>query len=132
MKTSGSARAHRLVESQAAPLGIDPPALADGVGRPGERDVARAPVRTAACRKLPVAGSAPAADVGEVLEQHAIEDPLAGRQLVEHDARGEVGGLERRRPGTRRSGLSKRSVVEYSTNIRAARSARLQITARPR
>ena len=52
------------------------------------------------------------------------------RQAGEHGPRGEVRCLERGRPATRRT-FAKRSVVAYSTNIRAGRSVRLQTTARP-
>ena len=36
------------------------------------------------------------AQIRRVLEEHAIEDALARRQVGQHDARGEIGGLERR------------------------------------
>ena len=42
---------------------------------------------------------AEAAQVGEILEEDAVEDALAARQPGEYGLRGEVGGLERRRTG---------------------------------
>ena len=52
-------------------------------------------IRAGGVVKLPVSGIARHADVGEILERHAIEDALARRQVGERDARREIGGLER-------------------------------------
>ena len=130
MKTSGCARAHRVVEPQAAPLRVDAPALADGVGRPGDGDVARR-VRAAACAKLPVSGSLHVRRSDEILE--AARDRRcagpAGRSRSTTRAVKSVGSSAAG-PTTRR-GSAKLSVVAYSTTIRAGRSVRLQMTARP-
>ncbi len=87
--------AHRLVEAKTAPLGIDAPALADGVGRPGDGDIARSVAgRLEAARGR----QAPPADVSEILEEHAVEDPLARRQVRQGHAGSEIGCIERGRP----------------------------------
>ena len=71
---------HRLVHAQAAPRRVDAPALTDGIGRPGERDIARLGRRR---QKRSVGGAAEAASVGEIFELHTIEDPLIRRKTRE-------------------------------------------------
>ena len=92
--------AHGLVDLHAAPVGVDAPALARGIGRPDEADV------------LPDRGRGPEAAgdrladelaVGEVDHGHAVVDLLAGRQPGEVELGSEIGVLEGRgtaqRPG---------------------------------
>ena len=56
----------------------------------------------AAHRRRPEAADlrrAERSQIGEVLEADAIEDALIGGKVGQHEAGGEVGGLERRGPG---------------------------------
>ena len=69
--------------------------------------------REAALRRL-----APRAQIGQILEQHAIEDPLAGGRSVRTVRHVKSDASSAAGPRTRRASV-KRSVVEYSTNIRA-------------
>ena len=88
---------HRIVEAQAAPLRVDAPTLTDRVRRPDECQVTigrgrRCGDETARC------GSADTAEVREVLEQHAIENPLTPWKIAKNRPRSEVGTSERGRP----------------------------------
>jgi hypothetical protein len=74
---------HRLVQAHPAPLGIDAPALAGGVGRPRERHIVQ-PLRRR--QKAALRGHARIARAGEIFEPHAVENALSGRQLGEIDA----------------------------------------------
>ena len=88
--------AHRVVEPHAAHVGVDAPALADRVGRPGDRHIAR---RRGRRRGREGAGDrlAPDAQVLQALKPRAIEDALARAQAGQIDARGEVARFERGR-----------------------------------
>ena len=86
--------AHRLVHAEPAPLRIDAVALAAGVGRPGEDQVARLPGGGAEAAPH---GLAPGPPVAQVLEGGAIEDGLARGQVAQVHLGREVGVLERGR-----------------------------------
>lgn len=88
----GLGAAHRLVDAVATNLGIDAPTLAGLVAREGEGDgllLRRRRTEAAGDRR------ANAAEIGQILEAHAIEERLAGRQLADVEPRGEIAVLER-------------------------------------
>ena len=92
----GLGTAHRVVQLEAAPLLVDAPALADRVCRPRDRHVS-AGRRGLGRPEASAVRLAPGLEIREVLEEDAIEDTLAGRQIREDHACGEVGRVERRR-----------------------------------
>ncbi len=82
---------HRFVDLHAAKAEIDPPALADGVARPDEADLA------AFCRRraqAPDDGLAARLAGIEILEGHAHEHVALVRQPREIETRREVCGIE--------------------------------------
>jgi len=88
---------HRIVEAQAAPFGVDTPTLTNRVRRPDECHVTIG--RGCRCGdEAARRGSADTADVPEVLEQHAIENPLTSWKIAKNRPRSEVRAAERRRP----------------------------------
>ena len=104
--------AHRLVHAQAAPRRVDAPPLADGVGRPGERDIARFARRR---QKRSMGGSAEIARVG-------------GDPRIERDKKsaGRVGALSDRRArcNQKRSSSADRARAARSETIRSSTSRR--------
>ena len=74
---------HRFVEAQAAPVGVDAPALTDRVGGPREDNVGGVRGRRA---EAAGGGPAPGLQVREVLEEDAIRDALARGQVGQLDA----------------------------------------------
>jgi hypothetical protein len=84
---------HARVGEHAAEGRIEAPALAHRVGREHERHVARPRRRRRA--ELPGHRLAELADIREVLERHAVEHPLAARQIGEVHPRREIVALER-------------------------------------
>ncbi len=86
----GLETAHGLVDRHAAHVGVDAPALAGGVARPHQADVAGAGGRGAEVADDRLALDA---SVVQVLEADAVEDVLAGRQAVEVDLGSEVARL---------------------------------------
>ena len=65
--------------------------------------------------------------VGEVLEADAVEDVLAGRQVLDQRLGGEIALRQRVDEHAARMSL-KLSVVAVSTSMRGGRSARAQTT----
>ncbi|HEV8317427.1 MAG TPA: hypothetical protein VGQ10_08455 [Vicinamibacterales bacterium] len=93
----GLCASHHVVEAQPAPVGIDSPALSNRVGGPREGDVTpagRRRRRKAACHRL-----TPRAQIGEVLEDHAVEDALTVSEVGEDDACGVIRRFECRGTG---------------------------------
>ena len=87
---------HAGIRLHAAVRRVEPPALSHRVGRKDHRHVARA--RRRRREELPRRRCAPPAQVGQVLEQHSIEDPLPSRQIGEVHPGREVRAFERRGP----------------------------------
>ena len=88
--------AHRGEDAEAAAVDVDAPALAGGVARPQEADVARAFAPFPGGRGAEGAGHGFAhhALVGQVLELHAHEHLASGGQAGEVHAGGVVAGLQ--------------------------------------
>ena len=97
MKTSAPAVRMRLVQAHAAHLGVDAPALANGVRGPRKRHVAQRPARLRS-RERPGHRLARDAQIVQALKRRAIEDALARGQARQIDTRGEVARVERGRP----------------------------------
>ena len=98
--------AHRLVGGEPTPRLVDAPALPAGVGGEGEAHVGL-PGRGRAERARH--GQAPGARVAQVLEEHAVDDALAGREALEVEPGGEAVRLDRRlsrNPARVREGLA--------------------------
>ena len=87
---------HRLVEPHPAPRLVDAPPLPAGVGGEGEAHVGGPGGRGA---KRALDRPAPGPQVAQVLEEHAVDDTLAGREAIEVDPGREAVRLERGRPG---------------------------------
>ena len=118
---------HRLVAAHAAAREVDAPALADRVRGPGEPHVARggsrgctAPRAASAAERCGSARGrqAPGPQVGEVLEQHPVDDRLVRRQARQVDA-----GREAR--------LGKRRRADHAARVRE-RLARRPLDDHPR
>ena len=111
--------AHGAERAHAAARHVDAPALSRDIAGPGERHEA---ATAGAVRKRPTWLS-PMMVGGQVLEADAVEDVLAGRQVFEQHLGREI-ALRQRVARRRVEMVSKLSLVEASTSMRAGRSAR--------
>src|SRR5262245_21073319 len=84
--------AYRLVDGHASASNVDAPTLTHGVAGPGEENVALVARNRA---KGTDDRLAPDASVLQVLEHHAIDDALTGRQARQLELGGEVPLLQR-------------------------------------